>query len=80
MPAAKPMNAYAPETSHREMPALLRSDDIHHAAKAMIAALASAIALIEGNTNAVRTRSIKPMSGTTMAETRTAEVKFGYSV
>src|SRR5436190_10861918 len=62
------------------MPALLRSDDIQHASKAMIAALGSATALIEGNTNSVRTRNIKPMSGITMAEIRTAEVKFGHSV
>jgi hypothetical protein len=55
-------------------------NDAHRAAKAMIAALASAITLIESNTNGVRIRSKKPMSGTTMADTRVAEATSGHSV
>ena len=67
MPAANPMNVYAPETSQREMPVPLRSDDIHHAINAMIAPLASATALTDGNTSGTLTRSKKKMGGTAMA-------------
>ena len=79
IPDANPMNANAPETSHKDMPALFRSTDIHHAANAIIAELASATELIEGSTRGTRQRSKKPISGTTMADKRTAEFICGHS-
>jgi hypothetical protein len=80
MPHAKPMNANAPETSHKDMPGLFRSADIHQAANAIVAALASATALIEGSTSGTLTKSKKPVSGTTMADKRTAEFTCGHLV
>ena len=80
MPAANPMNAYAPETSHRVMPALWRSDDKHHAANAITAALASAIKLISGSSRDVLARSEKHMGGTTRANMRTTQVARRHSV
>jgi len=55
------------------MPGLLRSDDIHHAANAMIAALASEITAIDGDISGVLTRNRNPMGGTATADKRIAE-------
>jgi hypothetical protein len=80
MPAANPMNAYAPEISHRVMPAPSRSDDNHHAPKAMTAALTSAIKLINGSSKDVFANSEKHIGGTARADMRTAQVECRHSV
>jgi len=80
MPAANPMNAYPPATSHRVMPALWRLDDKHHAANAMTAALTSAIKLISGSSKDVLARSEKHVGGTTRADMRTTHVARRHSV
>src|SRR5437868_12778304 len=80
MPAANPMNAYAPEISHRVMPALWRLDDKHHAANAMTAALTSAIKLINGSSKDALARSEKHVGGTTRADMRTTQVARRHSV
>jgi len=79
MPAANPTNAYAPERSHREILLLSRSDDVHHAASATIAAQASASTLINGKTCGLRDKSRKTVGGSMTVQKRTVEDRCGLS-
>jgi hypothetical protein len=80
MPTAKPTKAYAPETSHNEMPGRSRSAFIHHAVKDIAPALASATTLSEGRTSGVLTKFRIASSGITEAAKILAELTFIRSV